>query len=153
MIFAALTALAWVAPKRLIFVTAAFPALGFFLLWGGSIWGPVAVMIGLGLVATLIVVALPRLGVIWTSALAVLLFAMWFVDPITSILDTLGQVVSWFTANPVRLTLGFTMDGTEYGLRDILPLQPHVSGPLHGLMPGGWWRSTATSSAGSCCPL
>ena len=40
--------------------------MGFYLLWGGSVWAPVAVMIGLGLVGLLIVRVLPLLGAIWT---------------------------------------------------------------------------------------
>ena len=137
LVFAALTGVAWFAPKKLLYVTLAFPAVGFFLLWGGSVWGPVAVMVGLGLVTLFITLALPRFGVIWTSFLAVFLFALWFIDPVTSILDLVGQVLSWFTANPVRPTLGFTLDGVQYGLHDILPLQSHLSGALHSLMPVG----------------
>ncbi len=33
-------------PRKLLWFTAVFPALGFWLLWGGSIWGPVMVMAG-----------------------------------------------------------------------------------------------------------
>ena len=127
-IFAALTAVAWFAPTKLVYVTLAFPALGFYLLWGGSFWGPVAVMIGLGLVALLISAALSRLGVIWTSALGVVLFAIWFINPVGSLLDLVGQVMGWFTAGPVRL---------DFGLRDIFHLQPHVSGALASIMPIG----------------
>ena len=81
-VFAALTALAWIAPKQLIYVTLAFPALGFYLLWGGSFWAPVAVMLGLGLVALSIFLALPRLGVILTTVVATLLFVAWFLLPL-----------------------------------------------------------------------
>ena len=44
---AGLAALTWVAPGRLIWFTLAFPALCYFLLWGGSIWSTVAVVLGL----------------------------------------------------------------------------------------------------------
>ncbi len=100
-IFAALTALAWFAPKKLVYVTLAFPAMGFYLLWGGSFWAPVTVMIGLGLIGVLIVWMLPLLGAIWTLGLAVLLALVWFLDPL-----------AWI------------------GLGGVLPLQPRVSGLL-----------------------
>ena len=127
-IFAGLTAVAWFAPKQLVYVTLAFPAMGFYLLWGGSFWVPVAVMIGLGLVAWLTAFALPRVGVIWTSLLAVLLFAVWFINPVGSVLDLVGQVAGWFVSGPVHLDLG---------LRAMFPLQPHVSGLFGWVLPIG----------------
>ena len=127
-IFAALTAVAWFAPKQLVYMTLAFPGIGFYLLWGGSFWAPVAVMIGLGLVAVLIAYALPRVGVIWTSVLGVLLFAVWFINPVGSVLDLVGQVLGWFAAGPVHL---------DFGLRQLFPLQPHVSGALGWILPVG----------------
>ena len=48
-VMAALAALAWVAPKQLIWVTVAFPATAFFLLWGGSAFAPIGVMLGFGI--------------------------------------------------------------------------------------------------------
>ena len=107
-IFAALTALAWFAPKKLVFVTLAFPAMGFYLLWGGPFWAPVTVMIGVSLVGLLIVTALPRLGAIWTSALTVLLVVVWFLDPL-----------AWA------------------GLGGLLPLQPQISGLLGSVLAVG----------------
>ena len=41
LVMAALTALAWVAPKKLVYVTLLFPLVAFYLLWGGSVWGPI----------------------------------------------------------------------------------------------------------------
>ena len=67
-IFAALTAVAWFAPKQLVYMTLAFPGIGFYLLWGGSFWAPVAVMIGLGLVAVLIMIPDHWFDRMWTIA-------------------------------------------------------------------------------------
>ena len=136
-IFAVLTAVAWFAPKKLVYLTLAFPALGFYLLWGGSFWAPVAAMLGLGLVAFLAIWLQPRLGSILTVLLIILLFAAWFINPFASVLDGVGHIVGWFTSGPVYLDPGFTVSGVNYGLRDIFPLQPHVSGALHWLMPIG----------------
>ena len=127
-IFAVLTAVAWFAPKKLVYVTLAFPAVGYYLLWGGSFWGPVAAMIGLGLVAFAIAAALPRLGVIWATAIGVALFAAWFIDPVGSVLDIVGKVLGWFAAGPVRL---------DFGLRGVLPVQQHLSALLDWIRPIG----------------
>ena len=42
-IMALLFAIAAMRPKSLLIITAIFPFAAFFLLWGGSIWGPIGV--------------------------------------------------------------------------------------------------------------
>ncbi|MGB3147253.1 MAG: amino acid ABC transporter permease [Paracoccaceae bacterium] len=48
---AQLTAVAWVAPERLLWVTFLYPAIGFFLLWGGSVWGPIGILGGFAILS------------------------------------------------------------------------------------------------------
>ena len=60
----ALTVVAYVAPKKLVWVTALFPAVGFFLLWGGSVWGPIGVIAGFGILAGVWLALQVRLGVV-----------------------------------------------------------------------------------------
>jgi general L-amino acid transport system permease protein len=77
-VMAALAALAWVAPKHLLWVTLAFPATAFFLLWGGSVWAPVGVMLGFG-IAVLIWRALQGvIGVTPAAAVAALVAFVWW---------------------------------------------------------------------------
>ena len=45
-ILGALFVLASVAPTKLVWVAILFPAIGFFLLWGGSVWGPLGALAG-----------------------------------------------------------------------------------------------------------
>ncbi len=77
-VMAALAALAWAAPKQLIWVTVAFPATAFFLLWGGSVFAPIGVMLGFG-IAVLVWRALHGLiGVSPAAAVAALVAVVWW---------------------------------------------------------------------------
>jgi len=68
-LMAALFALAWVAPKRLVYLTLLYPFIAFWLLWGGSIWKPVATMAGFAVMALAYRVIQPRLGVIMATSM------------------------------------------------------------------------------------
>lgn len=67
-VMAGLFALAWVAPKRLVYVTLLYPFLAFWLLWGGSIWKPVATLAGFGVMVLVYRLIQPRLGVVMGTA-------------------------------------------------------------------------------------
>ena len=77
-IFAALTAVAWFAPKKLIYLTLLFPLLGFFLLWGGSIWGPVGVAMGFAVLAIAYRLIKPVLGVVMATGIGIVAAAVWW---------------------------------------------------------------------------
>jgi general L-amino acid transport system permease protein len=77
-IFLALVATAWFAPTKLIFVTLAFPLVGFFLLWGGSIWGPIGVAMGFGVLAIVYKLIKPSLGVVMAAGLGLVAAAVWW---------------------------------------------------------------------------
>lgn len=47
--FAAAIAITSKKPLKLLWFTALYPLIGFFLLWGGSIWGPIGVLMGIGI--------------------------------------------------------------------------------------------------------
>ncbi|MCX8508062.1 MAG: amino acid ABC transporter permease, partial [Rhodobacteraceae bacterium] len=48
---AAFATVAWFAPRKLLWFTLIYPALTQWLLWGGSVWGPVLTMMGLVVLA------------------------------------------------------------------------------------------------------
>jgi general L-amino acid transport system permease protein len=77
-VFALLTAVAWVMPKRLIYLTLAFPALGFYLLWGGSVWGPLGAMAGFVVLGGASVMLQRRLGVIVAASVGAVLAVLWW---------------------------------------------------------------------------
>ena len=77
-IFAALAGAGWFAPKHLVYLTLAFPALAYYLLWGGSIWGPVGLMAGFGL-AILIWMQLQRsLGMVVSASIGLVVAVVWW---------------------------------------------------------------------------
>ena len=77
-LFAALTAVAWLVPKRLVYVTLAFPAIGFYLLWGGSVWGPVGTILGFGLFAAIWFALQRQLGVVVAAGIGLIIAAIWW---------------------------------------------------------------------------
>lgn len=79
LLFAALAPVLFPAlPRRLTLFTLAYPGLAFWLLWGGSLWLPVAVYLALPLVALLYRLALPLIGVTPAAALATLGALLWW---------------------------------------------------------------------------
>ncbi len=75
---AALAGLAWVAPKKLVWVTIAFPLLAFFLLWGGSVWGPVGTLLGFGIWALVFWLVQKPLGVVVGAGAGLVAAAIWW---------------------------------------------------------------------------
>ncbi|MDZ4095125.1 MAG: amino acid ABC transporter permease [Paracoccaceae bacterium] len=73
-----LMALAWVAPERLLIVTLLYPALAFWLLWGGTIWAPVVAMAGFGVMMLVYRMLLPATGVVVSSALGLVAACIWW---------------------------------------------------------------------------
>jgi len=68
LLMAAILAVAWVQPARLIWFTLLYPALGFWLLWGGSVWGPVTTLLGFGVLVGLYTLLMPMLGTVVSTA-------------------------------------------------------------------------------------
>jgi general L-amino acid transport system permease protein len=80
-----LTVVAWVAPKRLLIVTVLYPLLGFWLLWGGSVWAPVGTAIGFVLLAVVYMAAKSFLGVVVATGAGTFVAAIWWIALQTSV--------------------------------------------------------------------
>ena len=95
-------------PRGLLWVSLAYPFVAVFLFWGGSVWGPATV--ALGLVAALYIGRLvsARLGLLAGALAVVAAFFMIFLNP-------LGVI----------------------GNTGLFPLFPHAKGVLDALMPLG----------------
>ena len=104
-ILAAALLLAEYAPRRLLIVTALYPVLGVWLLWGGSLWYPVMLLAGIGVVAA-----------IWHVGLK-----LW--PGIAPLSGLMGAVLWWvFAAGPVANSLDYQIpvqltpvDSTSFG--------------------------------------
>jgi len=73
-----LAIVAWVAPRQLLWVTLLFPASGFFLLWGGSIWGPIGAMAGFALFYLVATRLQGTFGVAVAAGLGLIEAAIWW---------------------------------------------------------------------------
>jgi len=89
LILIGLTATAWIAPKKLVVLTVLYPLLGFWLLYGGSLWGPVGVAIGFVLLAVVYKAAKPLLGVVVATGVGTLAAVIWWLSVQTSVTTAL----------------------------------------------------------------
>ena len=93
LILIGLTATAWIAPKKLVVLTVLYPLLGFWLLYGGSIWGPVGVAMGFVLLAVVYRVTKPLLGVVVATGAGTLAAAIWWLSVQTSVTTALQGAI------------------------------------------------------------
>jgi general L-amino acid transport system permease protein len=95
-------------PRSLLIFSLIYPFLAVFLLWGGSIWGPISVALGLALSLLVLQRAGARFG---------------------GLLGGLAMIVTLLCVflNPLAL----------FGITGIFPLLPHVSGLLAAILPLG----------------
>ncbi len=77
-LFALLFAVAALAPKRLVIFTLLFPFVGFYLLWGGSIWGPIGVIAGFALMVVVWNILQSRVGVAVAGAIGAVVAVLWW---------------------------------------------------------------------------
>ncbi len=140
-------------PKVLLWFTIVYPALCFWLLWGGSVWPPVFVMVGLAVTIIGGIQASRAGGRILGVVAFLVLFIVLFLDPISPILNLAGAVASWISGgsvvfNPVIWT-GF-LPGTTvpFSLRELFPLLPHASGFMSDHLPWGLRAVTSDQFGG-----
>jgi general L-amino acid transport system permease protein len=92
-IMAALFVLGAVAPKKLVWVTLLYPAIGFFLLWGGSVWGPVGVVAGFALWAAIWFALQERLGVVVAAAVGLVIASLWWLGLQTTVTTAIDSAL------------------------------------------------------------
>ena len=73
-----LLALAQVLPGKLLWFTLIYPALCFWLLWGGSIWSPIVAMAGFGVLYAVFRLASPLIGLSPAAGAGVLAAVLWW---------------------------------------------------------------------------
>ncbi|HQY43953.1 MAG TPA: amino acid ABC transporter permease [Paracoccaceae bacterium] len=105
-LMAGLFAVAAVAPEKLAWLTLLFPLIGFYLLWGGSVWGPVGVLAGFGILAVVWYVLQKAVGVVVAAGAGLVAASLWW-------LVVQGQVTSALhSAMPIGLE---QMDSDLFG--------------------------------------
>jgi len=73
-----LLALAQVLPGKLLWFTLAYPALCFWLLWGGSVWAPVVAMLGFGVLYLVFRFASPFIGLAPAAGAGIVAAVLWW---------------------------------------------------------------------------
>ncbi len=79
-------------PRKLLLLSLAYPALAFWLLWGGSIWSPALVMLGLGVAFVTFVKVAGMQNAILGGVLATAILGIWLVfilDPAAALMAAL----------------------------------------------------------------
>lgn len=90
-----LFAIAALAPQKLVWVTLLFPAIGFFLLWGGSVWGPVGVLLGFGILALVWTLLQKQVGVVVAAGIALIVAALWWLWLQSKVTGALHAALPW----------------------------------------------------------
>ncbi|MCA0272276.1 MAG: amino acid ABC transporter permease [Proteobacteria bacterium] len=90
-VFAAIFAVAAAAPTKLVWVTILFPAVGFFLLWGGSVWGPIGALAGFAIFGAVWSLLQKKLGVVVAAGVGLVVAAMWWLVVQTKVTTVLHE--------------------------------------------------------------
>jgi general L-amino acid transport system permease protein len=75
---AALFAVSQLRPGKLLWFTLAYPALCFWLLWGGSVWTPIIAMAGFGLLYAVFRLASPYIGLAPAAGAGFVVAVLWW---------------------------------------------------------------------------
>jgi general L-amino acid transport system permease protein len=136
-ILAAIFALAATAPTKLVWVTILFPAVGFFLLWGGSVWGPVFVVASLVVVTLAFTKTASASGLALATLAAVLTFVFFFLNPFRlgeSFLSTVLYIASF---GNLDLDLSTRIGVGGFDLTELFPLHSAMSSFVASKLPWG----------------
>lgn len=90
LVVAAFLMVAQVQPGKLLWFTLIFPALCFWLLWGGPIWSPIVAMAGFGVLYAVFRYASPLIGLAPAAGAGIVAAVLWWLyleDPIVQVLQ------------------------------------------------------------------
>lgn len=90
---AGLIALAQVLPGKLLWFTLVYPALCFWLLWGGSIWSPIVAMAGFAVLYAVFRLASPLIGLAPAAGAGVVAAALWWLYLDVPLVNALRSVL------------------------------------------------------------
>jgi general L-amino acid transport system permease protein len=92
-VLTALVAVQFLAPDRLLYVSLLYPAVGFWLLWGGTIWLPIVAILGFVAGWGAFRLIQPAAGSIVGLAAAVLLPVLWWLFAAGPVAEALQQAL------------------------------------------------------------
>ncbi len=80
-------------PRRLMWFTLLYPFLAYWLLWGGTIWAPVVVMLGFGIMALVFRLLVGRLGVPVSAGIGLVAATFWWLVVQTPLSTALHSIL------------------------------------------------------------
>lgn len=86
-------ALAQVQPGKLIWFTLAYPALCFWLLWGGSVWAPIVAMAGFGVLYLVFRFASPLIGLAPAAGAGIVAAVLWWLYLDVPVVESLQSAI------------------------------------------------------------
>ncbi len=92
-LIAGFVAVAQVQPGKLIWFTLIYPALCFWLLWGGSIWSPIVAMAGFGILYAVFRLASPFIGFSPAAGAGFLVAVLWWLYLDVPVVDALQSML------------------------------------------------------------
>ena len=66
-------------PRRMMWLSVIYPAVAFFLLWGGPVWTPVVAMLGFAVLLVAYRLLVAPLGVVLAASIGVVLAILWWI--------------------------------------------------------------------------
>jgi general L-amino acid transport system permease protein len=84
---------AQVQPGKLLWFTLAFPALCFWLLWGGSVWSPIVAMAGFAILYAVFRLASPVIGLAPAAGAGIVVAVLWWLYLDKPAVDLLQSVI------------------------------------------------------------
>ncbi len=86
-------ALAQIQPGRLLWFTLLYPALCFWLLWGGSVWSPIVAMAGFAILYAVFRLASPLIGLAPAAGAGIVVAVVWWLYLDKTVVDLLQGVL------------------------------------------------------------
>ena len=130
-------------PRKLLWLSALYPAVAFWLLWGGSVWLPVSIVLGLAVAGLAGVWVSSQRGLLFGALAFVAAFLAIFLNPVSIIVSVLGGIASLVVGGPVTIPTNLG----AFDLADLMPLRDHFAAAMEAVAPIGM-RSLSSDSMG-----
>jgi general L-amino acid transport system permease protein len=131
---AGLLVLSQMAPSQLLWFTLIYPALCFWLLWGGSIWAPIVAMAGFGILYGVFRLVSPFIGLAPAAGAGFVAAVLWWLYADVAVVEFLATSSMQVFGLPAAADLDPELVGLYDVMRDRLALVPVGSDQFGGFL-------------------
>ncbi len=89
-------------PRKMLWFSTVYPAVGFWLLWGGSIWLPISIVAGLAATGYIAMVLAARSGLLIGTLVAVAAFILIFFAPLRELFQSAMETILPFAITKMQ---------------------------------------------------